>query len=300
MTATETPPLPARPLGPGSLAWYATSDSRGGVLAVRSLMMQVAHPMVGAGVAAHSVYKTDPYGRLWRSVQSLLTQVFGGYQAAEEGARLIAMHTDIKGTDSAGRRYHALNPEAYLWVHATLFEAWRMFLRDLGPGLNQAEEAQLFDEWRRVGLLIGCKERIMPQTVAEYDAYFADMVANTLENNEVVQDLLFYGPKRPPFVPIPQRLFDFMNAPLLRLQRSLAAETLPDELVARFGLKRDRTTARHWRLIRRIAKVTGLLPDVVRRTPLAQWNMWRTSRDPRIVPEPIQYPSKNRLTRSAA
>jgi uncharacterized protein (DUF2236 family) len=54
--------LPARPLGPGAVAWYANSDNRFLLVSVRTLILQVAHPMVGAGVADHSVSKTDPWG----------------------------------------------------------------------------------------------------------------------------------------------------------------------------------------------------------------------------------------------
>ena len=33
-----------------------------------SMVMQVAHPVVGAGVGEHSVFRTDPWGRLAHSL----------------------------------------------------------------------------------------------------------------------------------------------------------------------------------------------------------------------------------------
>ena len=83
------------------------------MLSVRALLMQVAHPMVGAGVGEHSVYKTDPWGRLYRSLNSLMTQIYGSERAVAEGPRLQELHRGIKGVDAQGRRYSALNPEAY-------------------------------------------------------------------------------------------------------------------------------------------------------------------------------------------
>ncbi|MFL6089117.1 MAG: oxygenase MpaB family protein [Aeromicrobium sp.] len=278
-----------RPLGPGAAAWYVTSDLRGMLLAIRALVLQVGHPMVGAAVYEHSVYKTDPYGRLWRSITSLLRQVIGGYRTAEEGERLMRLHTEIKGVDAQGRRYHALDPGAFLWVHATMFEAWRWFLRECGPGLTDAQEQQLFDEWRRVGGLIGVKPRLLPDTIAEFDAYW-DAMLPTLEDGPVVQDLLYIPPNRPPYVPMPQPVFNALTKPLLTLQRSFVAETLPPELAERFGLFRSAKTAKHTRGLITFARALGWIPPLLRRSPFATLAMRRTSRDPRTIPEPIAYP----------
>lgn len=279
--------LPVRPLGPGAVAWYAASDLRFLLLAIRTLVLQVAHPMVGAAVGQQSVYKDDPYGRLWRTATSVIRQVFGGWRTAEEGRRLLAMHEDIKGVDDQGRRYSARNPAAYVWVHATMFDAWRIFLRDYGPGLDRAQEEQLLDEWRRVGVLIGCPEKLLPASIEEFDAYFASMLPE-LEDNAVVQDLLHNGPKPPPLVP--RFLMELANRPLLALQRSYVAETLPDGLAERFGLERTRRTARQARRLGTFARLLRFTPGFLRRSPFALWAMRKVRRDPRITPEPLRYP----------
>ena len=279
--------LPAQPLGPGAIAWYVASDSRALLMAIRTLVLQVAHPMVGAAVGQQSVYKSDPYGRLWRTVMSVIRQVFGGYATAEEGQRLLELHKSISGVDDQGRRYSAINPNAYVWVHATMFDAWRLFLRDYGPGLDAPQEEQLFDEWRRVGLLIGCQDRLLPASAADFDSYFAAMLP-TLEDNDVVQDLLYNGPKAPFF--LPQSALDLLSRPLLRWQRSFVAETLPDGLADRFRLPRSETTAKHVRRLGGFSHLLGHVPALLRRSPLALFAMWRTARDPRIRPEPIHYP----------
>ena len=49
--------------------------------------------------------------------------VYGGPEnAVSTGRAMRAMHQRIKGIASDGRHYHALEPEAYAWVHATLAE----------------------------------------------------------------------------------------------------------------------------------------------------------------------------------
>ncbi len=279
--------LPATPLGPGAVAWYAASDTRFLLVAIRTLVLQVAHPMVGAAVGQQSVYKDDPYGRLWRTAMSVIRQVFGGYATAEEGLRLLELHKDIQGVDNQGRRYSAMNPAAYVWVHATMFDAWRLFLRDYGPGLDAEQEEQLFDEWRRVGLLIGCQDRLLPKGIDEFDAYVVEMLP-TLEDNDVVQDLLYNGPKAPFF--LPQFVLDWVSRPLLRWQRSFVAETLPDGLAERFRLPRTAHSAQVARRLGAFSRLLGYVPPILRRSPLALFAMWRTGRDPRIRPEPIRYP----------
>jgi uncharacterized protein (DUF2236 family) len=279
--------LPAKPLGPGAAAWYVSADTRFLLVSIRTLVLQVAHPMVGAAVGEHSVYKSDPYGRLWRTATSVIRQVFGGYRTAEEGERLLRLHQDIKGVDSRGRRYSAMNPAAYVWVHASLFDAWRLFLRDYGPGLTDAQEVRLFDEWRRVGLLIGCQDRLLPRSVEEFNAYFDEMLP-TLENNDVVQDLLYSAVKAPPMVP--QALINWVSRPLLALQRSFVAETLPSDLADRFELPRNKRTARQARGLGHFSHLLGFVPGFLRRSPFALWAMRKTSRDPRITPEPVRYP----------
>lgn len=283
--------LPARPPGPGAVIWYAAGDQRVLLLAVRALVLQVAHPMVGAGVLQQSVYKDDPYGRLWRSSVSVTRQAYGGVRTAEEGRRLIEMHTQIKGVDDDGRRYHALNPEAYMWVHATLFELFRLLLRDLGPGLDDDEEQRLFDEWHRVGLLIGVRPSVLPGSIAEFEQMWSEMLPR-LENNPVVQDLLHHVPRRPPAVPIPQPLFDRLLRPLWRLQRELLSVTLDEELRGRIGLPEPtrRVRRRIARLFAVSRRVGNRLPAALRLTPLAQLAIRRTVRDPRNLAEPIAYP----------
>lgn len=272
------------------MVWYAAGDQRILMIAIRALMFQVAHPMVGAGVGEHSVYKTDPYGRLWRTTVSVNNQVYGGAKAAEEGRKLIAMHASIKGVDDRGRRYHALNPQAYLWVHATMYETWRLFLREVGPGLTDEQDQQLFEEWHRMGLLIGVRPSVMPATREEFWEMWADMEVR-LENNAVVQDLFYAAPRKPGWLPLPQSLVDLAAAPLLRLQRELIAVTVAPDLRERFELpaptpKVQRRVAR----MLRVSRLGNRLPDTLRHAVLTRIWIRRTLRDPRTVPEPVSYP----------
>src|SRR4051812_10480420 len=69
--------------GPGSMTWRV---NREGVLLLgggRALLLQVAHPLVAAGVSQHSNYREDPFGRLYRTLDTVTTVVFGDTEQAE-------------------------------------------------------------------------------------------------------------------------------------------------------------------------------------------------------------------------
>lgn len=248
-----------------AVMWRNSGDLRTSVLSVRALLMQVAYPMVGAGVGEHSVYKTDPWGRLWRSLNSLMTQIYGSERAVAEGRRLQELHRGIKGVDAQGRRYSALNPEAFYWVHATVLEAALIFQEKFDRPLSTSELDLMYDEWRRVGLMLGVGEQELP---ADIDGFWTRYhhISAKLENNPVVQDVLHKGPKRPFWLPLTQRWFDALNRPAMKLQRDITTWTLPADLREKFGLAQLTRSER--RRLERLAALTRflgrILPDLVR------------------------------------
>src|SRR4051812_187112 len=75
--------------GPDSLTWRV---NREGVLLLgggAAIILQLAHPLVAAGVAQHSNYRDDPWGRLYRTLDVTTKIVFGPTPVAEESARRL-------------------------------------------------------------------------------------------------------------------------------------------------------------------------------------------------------------------
>jgi uncharacterized protein (DUF2236 family) len=255
-------------LGPDSIFWRISADWRGVLLAGRVLIMQVAHPVVGAGVGEHSVYKTDPYGRLDRTTRSTMRFIYGEEEAHAEGARLRQMHRDIKGVDDQGRRYSALNPEAYLWVHATAFELGIVFHELFATPLTADEQAQFFQEWRTVGWRLGIPIHHIPKTQAEFWDFWYGVLPK-LENNYVVQDLLWGATQAPPKVP--EFIFRPLNDTLANSTRRLTAYSLPEEIRERIELPKL-TPAEERKVRRLLARMRFLgdhLPPPLLSTPMA-------------------------------
>ncbi|HEY6608102.1 MAG TPA: oxygenase MpaB family protein [Candidatus Limnocylindria bacterium] len=180
-----TPPTDLRAeaaglFGPGSAAWLVDRELivlAGGSCA---LLLQAAHPVVAAGVAEHSTYATDPFGRLLRTLTSSFDVVFGTRTEAESTIRRVnAIHSVVRGRMPAdGAAYSALDPEALLWVHATLVDtALRVYGRFFGP-LSPEREQAYHDEAGLVAVALGVPSGDLPPSIGELRAWMDGMIAD--------------------------------------------------------------------------------------------------------------------------
>ncbi|MFF8605878.1 oxygenase MpaB family protein [Streptomyces sp. NPDC015346] len=280
--ATETtgPPERTDPAPPpvGGVLWSVAGDLRGLLMLPAALTLQVAHPAVGAGVDEYSVFRTDPWGRGERSLRSALLWVYGGEAAAEEGRRLRRLHRTIQGTDAHGRRYHALTPAHYAWVHATGFPVYQHALRYLHRPLTDAQERQLYAEWLQVGRVLGIRDRDMPQTIEEFWPYYRTMLADELEATVVVRELVDPDRPMPPpdRGPLPLRLplravWPVVGPPLSRFRRFITVGLMPPDARAAIGLEwtddQERALRRFARVVRTVVPV---LPERLRYLPPAR------------------------------
>lgn len=85
---------------------------------IRALLLQSLHPLAMTGVAQHSDYKNDPWGRLQRTADFLATTTFGPSSAAEQAiATVTAIHDRVSGITAEGVEYRANDPHLLAWVH---------------------------------------------------------------------------------------------------------------------------------------------------------------------------------------
>ncbi|WP_210638107.1 oxygenase MpaB family protein [Streptomyces sp. GESEQ-13] len=268
--AEHTDPLP---FTPDTLLWDMAGDIRVLLYLPAALVLQVAHPAVGAGVDEHSVFRTDPWGRARRSLDSLQLWVYGGDRAVEEGRRLRRLHRDIKGTDTRGRPYHALTPAYYAWVHATGFPVFLRAAEYLFRPFDEAGERRLHAEARRLGRILGIRERDMPGSVEEFWTYFDTVVREELERTAVVEELL--DPCR--LVPPPdgagavlRLLWPVLRPVLLRLQVFVTKGLLPPVARERLDVPWTARDERRLRLLGRVVRtVVPRLPERFRYLPVA-------------------------------
>ncbi len=159
-------------VGPDSVTWHFTSDARLYLVMLYPLLLQVAHPTVGAGVRDYSDFEKRPWNRLLRTVDYVTLLVYGGHDAVAAGRRLRALHKQFRGVREDGERYYALEPEAYAWVHATLIETYVAGHAHFGTPMSRAEIEQFYREYRGLGRLIGVRESDLPEDWQDFREYF--------------------------------------------------------------------------------------------------------------------------------
>ncbi len=114
--------------GPGSEVWRIGRERVLLAAGPAALLLQLAHPLVAAGVAEHSTFPAGALARLRGTLDATLSVVFGdGEQAAAAAARVAARHRTASGrlpervgALPAGTPYRADDPRLAQWVHATL------------------------------------------------------------------------------------------------------------------------------------------------------------------------------------
>lgn len=177
-------------VGPDSVVWQRVSDVRLNLVIVYALLLQVAHPTVGAGVSDYSDFELRPWTRLLRTANYLTVLVYGGEEALDAGRRLRQMHRRFKGVRPDGESYHALEPRAYAWVHATLIESYVAGHAHFGSPMSPEETERFYAEYRGLGRLIGVRDRDLPDSWAGFCDYFEWMGSEVLVANESVGRVL--------------------------------------------------------------------------------------------------------------
>jgi len=106
--------------GPDSVAWRVHGDLATLVGGLRALLLQTLHPLAMAGVAQHSAYRSDPFGRLQRTAGFLVATIFGTTADAEAAVATVRhVHERVRGTAPDGRPYAATDPHLITFVHVT-------------------------------------------------------------------------------------------------------------------------------------------------------------------------------------
>jgi uncharacterized protein (DUF2236 family) len=145
----------------------------------RALLMQAAHPLAVSGLLAHSSALDDPYERLARTARTLSTIGFGPRAEADEVTRRVrAMHREVRGRlagavgpYAAGTSYRADDPELLLWVLFTLVDSGLVVYRKYVGALSRGAEAAYWEDYKVIGRLFGLRERDLPPTIGDLDAY---------------------------------------------------------------------------------------------------------------------------------
>lgn len=224
-----------------------------------AILLQVAHPLVAAGVSDHSVAVSHPERRLRRLIQTIEAMLAITFGTPEEVARAAGginrIHDRVHGTlptasgsFAAGTPYSAHDPALLLWVHATLLDMLpRTYERFVGP-LTDAEKDRYCAEATAMGPLLGIPDALLPKSFAELQRYLdATIASGTIAVGPAARELAraIVTPTAPRWAPL--------VAPLTRLS---TVGLLPPAIRAAYGF---RWTCRDERLLSIFAAFARLL-----------------------------------------
>lgn len=255
--------------GPGSAAWRVGRERALLLAGPAALLLQVAHPLVGAGVAAHSDFTTDPLRRLRGTLDAVLTATFGDSAQAHDAARRVGRrHAPVRGAldrDAgpfpAGTAYAAHDADLAQWVWATLawsaLRATEAVVRPVPP----AERDAYVTDMLRFGRLFGVPAHA-PDDAAALEAYVQDRLDHVLTVGPTARDLAQRILRPQPAL---------LPAPLRPVPALLAAALLPHPLRDAFGLPWRRRERLAWGVLRRILRrALPVLPRAAREWPHAR------------------------------
>jgi len=173
-TETAAAPVDVGLFGPGSVTWRVQAEPILWVGGIRALFLQALHPLAMAGVAQHSSFQDDPWGRLRRTAEFVGVVTYGTTdEAVAAGEMVKRAHRGLRGTEpESGERYVVSDAKLLLWVHCCQVECFLTTVQQAGLGLTPAEADQYVAEQVAAAEIVGIPRRLVPTTVADLAAYF--------------------------------------------------------------------------------------------------------------------------------
>lgn len=260
--------------GPDSVTWRVNRE----IVVVagwgRAILLQLAHPLVAAGVDDHSSFRgslTASIARLRSTVGAMLSLTFGDEEdAVSAAARINVIHDRVfgrlrerAGAFPAGETYSAHDAELLRWVHATLLDSIPLTYELLIGPLAREERERYCAEAAVMEPLLDIPPGLLPRNTADLDAYMRGIlgsgrIAITPRSRSLAHAALF---------PPRWRLL----WPAFRPVQLITIGLLPPDVRQAYGFE---WTARE---ARALARWTTALKWMLRLTP-AMLRQWPSSR----------------------
>jgi uncharacterized protein (DUF2236 family) len=227
-----------------------------------ALLMQVAHPLVAAGVDQHSAFRRHPIGRLRRTLNTTLAVVFAEPGVARAALRRIdRRHGPVRGTAAGGETYDARDPTLLLWVQATLVLTSLRLYEAVAGRLSAHDREAYWQEARPIAALLGVPTDLHPATLADLERYERLMLERVARpdatSRRVGRDVL--------------RPFGWVPPPFYWPSDALAAALVPAPLRAPFGLRYRAGERLFFALVIAAARIArAVLPDRITVVPQAR------------------------------
>lgn len=218
----------------------------------RAILLQLANPAVGHGVAEHSDFAGRPLDRLSGTLTYLYVVAYGTPEEIARVARRVGQaHVPVRS-----ETYDARDPHLQLWVAATLYEG-ALRMHDLVFGALPPDAAQaLLDRSAAFATTLGVPRALWPATPAGFAAYWS-RCESELRVDDAARGVAaaLLHPRRAPW------WFRIVLPPV----RTLTAGLLSPELRTAYGLPFEERKFN--RLVRLLQVIYPRLPSTLRHWP---------------------------------
>jgi uncharacterized protein (DUF2236 family) len=240
----------------------------------RAILMQLAHPLVAAGIEAHSTFRETPLAwtrRLNDTVKAMLALTFGTPEEHQRAVgRIRAIHDRVNGTLSeprgsfpSGTSYSAHDAELLLWVHATLVDSIPLAYEYFVGPLTRQEKDEYCATASEAMVDLGVPAARAPHTMADLRTYLAKTEAARVLAGTDVSRALARNVLSP--------TLGWAAGPAAWLQRAFTIGTLPPPIreIHGFAWSAERAAALE-RWSARVRRLRARTPDA-----LARWSISR-------------------------
>ena len=259
---------------PGGITWTIAGERLALLAWPRAILLQLAHPLVAAGVAQHSGFRASPFApfaRLHATVGAMRQLTFGTDDEAEAVVRrILGIHDRVNGTlreaagtHAGGTRYSAHDPALLLWVHATLLDSHVRILEQVLRPFTPDERDRYCRETATFAVVLGATPDDVPRTWQGLQ----DFIDAQIESGSVTvgADARTLGPAilRPPF--------GRLVWPLQYAGELVTVGSLPAAIRDGYGFTWNaRRERRRQRMLAMLRALRPLMPDLFARWPEAR------------------------------
>ncbi|WP_425859798.1 oxygenase MpaB family protein [Arthrobacter sp. TWP1-1] len=228
----------------------------------RAILLQLANPAVGYGVADHSSFSADPLRRLHGTL-SYIYALSNGTPAQRKSVRrqVQRAHLPVKsGGSRDAPAYNASDPQQQLWVAATLYDSARQVYELVFPALSDGDAESVYQSYAVLGTALGMPANLWPASRADFASYWDEQLETLSVDDTVAR--------------VAAQLLAAANTPrwirvLMPLARFLTAGLLPPKVRYMYGFAwtsgKERMLTGLFKLVSVLVKVT---PYKIRSAPM--------------------------------
>lgn len=277
----------ARLFTPDSIYWRVNREMLTALSGGRALALELAHPLIAAGVAEHSRFQKNAWRRLYRTMKVMNGLAFGGADEARAALRYFHQcHARVRGVlprpegvFPSDTEYSAQNPSLRFWVLATLIDSALVAYEHFVAPLTLTEKRAYYLDSQKFAHAFGIPFSFVPDTYEEFAAYMQNMLTGEiLHVGETAQALV-------------QALLSQRGLRgLARLMQFCGAAMLPEKLREAYGVAwNEKQQMRFEKMAKFFRHARARLPAVFCVNPqavLAEWSFKHAGCDRRKVLQP--------------